>query len=79
MGINEGTYCSVSVSRLPVSAFLSSVFDQLGIDGILVDGLPRLFSRLSTTLRGGQSGYIRNYAWVFFFGVIVLVGYFAIR
>jgi NADH-quinone oxidoreductase subunit L len=62
-----------------VSAFLSSVFDQQGIDGILVDGLPRLFSRLSTTLRVGQSGYIRNYAWVFFLGVIVLVGYFAIR
>src|SRR5215212_9552834 len=62
-----------------ISAFLSSVFDQQGIDGILVDGLPRLFSRLSTTLRIGQSGYIRNYAWVFFLGVIVLVGYFAIR
>src|SRR5215213_4381290 len=62
-----------------VSAFLSSVFDQQGIDGILVDGLPQLFSRLSTALRTGQSGFIRNYAWVFFFGVIVLVGYFAIR
>ena len=62
-----------------ISAFLSSVFDQQGIDGILVDGLPQLFSRLSTTLRTGQSGFIRNYAWVFFFGVIVLVGYFAIR
>jgi NADH-quinone oxidoreductase subunit L len=62
-----------------ISAFLSSVFDQQGIDGILVDGLPQLFSRLSTTLRSGQSGFIRNYAWVFFLGVIVLVGYFAIR
>jgi NADH-quinone oxidoreductase subunit L len=62
-----------------ISAFLSSIFDQQGIDGILVDGLPQLFSRLSTTLRAGQSGFIRNYAWVFFFGVIVLVGYFAIR
>ena len=62
-----------------ISAFLSSVFDQQGIDGILVDGLPQLFSRLSTTLRIGQSGFIRNYAWVFFLGVIVLVGYFAIR
>jgi NADH-quinone oxidoreductase subunit L len=62
-----------------ISAFLSSVFDQQGIDGILVDGLPQLFSRLSTTLRSGQNGFIRNYAWVFFLGVIVLVGYFAIR
>ncbi len=62
-----------------ISVFLSSVFDQQGIDGILVDGLPRLFGWFSTTLRTGQSGYIRNYAWVFFFGVIVLVGYFVIR
>jgi NADH-quinone oxidoreductase subunit L len=62
-----------------VSAFLSNVFDQQGIDGILVDGLPRLFGRLSTLVRRGQSGYIRNYAWVFFVGVVVLVGYFAIR
>jgi NADH-quinone oxidoreductase subunit L len=62
-----------------ISAFLSSVFDQQGIDGILVDGLPRLFGRLSMLFRVGQSGYIRNYAWVFFFGVIVLVGYFATR
>ena len=62
-----------------ISAFLSSVFAQQGIDGILVDGLPQLLSRLSTTLRTGQSGFIRNYAWVFFFGVIVLVGYFIIR
>jgi len=62
-----------------ISLFLSNVFDQQGIDGILVDGLPRLFGRLSTLFRVGQSGYVRNYAWVFFFGVIVLVGYFATR
>jgi NADH-quinone oxidoreductase subunit L len=62
-----------------ISLFLSNIFDQQGIDGILVDGLPRLFGRLSTLFRVGQSGYIRNYAWVFFFGVIVLVGYFATR
>jgi NADH-quinone oxidoreductase subunit L len=60
-----------------ISAFLSSVFDQQGIDGILVDGLPRLFGQLSVAFRRGQSGYIRNYAWVFLIGVIALVGYFA--
>jgi NADH-quinone oxidoreductase subunit L len=61
------------------SSFLSSVFDQQGIDGILVDGLPRLFGRLSALFLRGQSGYIRNYAWVFFIGVIALIGYFATR
>ena len=33
---------------------------------------------LSQVFRQGQTGYIRNYAWVFFVGVVVLVGYFAI-
>ncbi|MBK9715509.1 MAG: NADH-quinone oxidoreductase subunit L [Kouleothrix sp.] len=60
------------------SAFLSDVFDQQGIDGILVDGVGRTFGRLSQVFRQGQTGYIRNYAWVFFVGVVVLVGYFAI-
>ena len=26
----------------------------------------------------GETGYIRNYAWVFAIGVVILVGYFAI-
>jgi NADH-quinone oxidoreductase subunit L len=61
-----------------LSGFLSSVFDQQGIDGILVDGTARGLGRLSQVFRLGQSGYIRNYAWVFAIGVVVLVGYFAI-
>jgi NADH-quinone oxidoreductase subunit L len=61
-----------------VSGFLSGVFDAQGIDGILVDGPARLFGRLGQLFREGQTGYIRNYAWVFAIGVVVLVGYFAI-
>jgi NADH-quinone oxidoreductase subunit L len=60
-----------------LGAFLSGVFDQQGIDGILVDGVGRLFGDLAGIFRRGQTGYIRNYAWVFFIGVVVLVGYFA--
>jgi NADH-quinone oxidoreductase subunit L len=60
-----------------VSAFLSDVFDQQGIDGILVDGVGRAFGWLSQGFRQAQTGYIRNYAWVFLIGVVVLVGYFA--
>jgi len=61
-----------------LAAFLSNVFDQQGIDGILVDGVGRAFGSLAGIFRRGQTGYIRNYAWVFFIGVVVLVGYFAI-
>jgi NADH-quinone oxidoreductase subunit L len=61
-----------------LSGFLSDVFDQQGIDGILVDGTGRGFGRLAQVFRRAQSGYIRNYAWVFLIGVVVLVGYFAL-
>ena len=61
-----------------LSGFLSGVFDQQGIDGILVDGTARGLGRLAQVFRQGQTGYIRNYAWVFAIGVVVLVGYFAI-
>ncbi|MFN8480173.1 MAG: NADH-quinone oxidoreductase subunit L [Kouleothrix sp.] len=61
-----------------ISAFLASVFDQQGIDNILVDGVGRAFGGLAGIFRRGQTGYIRNYAWVFFVGVVVLVGYFAL-
>ncbi len=58
-----------------LSTFLDSVFDQQGIDGILVNGTGRLFGRLSQVFRQAQTGYIRNYALVFLVGVIGLVGY----
>ena len=60
-----------------LDAFLANVFDQQGIDGLLVDGVARSFGGLAGVFRRGQTGYIRNYAWVFFVGVVVLVGYFA--
>jgi NADH-quinone oxidoreductase subunit L len=62
-----------------VSAFLGNVFDQQGIDGVLVEGPGRLVQALSEELRHLQSGYIRNYALVFLFGVIIVLGYFVWR
>jgi NADH-quinone oxidoreductase subunit L len=61
------------------SRFLSEVFDKQGIDGILVEGTAGLFARLGQLLRGAQSGYVRNYVLVFLFGVVILIGYFALR
>jgi hypothetical protein len=38
----------------------------------------RGFGALAQVFRRAQSGYIRNYAWVFLIGVVVLVGYFTL-
>ncbi|GAB4212705.1 MAG: NADH-quinone oxidoreductase subunit L [Roseiflexaceae bacterium] len=61
------------------SRFLSDVFDREGIDGVLVEGTGSVFGRLGQIMRGAQSGYVRNYVLVFLFGVVLLVGYFALR
>jgi NADH-quinone oxidoreductase subunit L len=62
-----------------ISLFLEDIFDRQGIDGTLVEGPARLLGRASNILRVGQSGYFRNYAFGFLVGVILLVGYFAVR
>ncbi len=62
-----------------VARFLSDVFDREGIDGVLVEGTGGVFARLGQIMRGAQSGYVRNYVLVFLFGVVLLVGYFALR
>jgi NADH-quinone oxidoreductase subunit L len=62
-----------------VGAFLSDVFDRQGIDGVLVDGPGRIIQYVSRGLRVWQTGYVRNYALVFLFGVIVVLGYFVLR
>ncbi len=62
-----------------INRFLSNVFDQQGIDGILVDGVGLGFDRLARVFRAAQSGFVRNYALVFLVGVLLIVGYFAFR
>ncbi|MBC8163171.1 MAG: NADH-quinone oxidoreductase subunit L [Roseiflexaceae bacterium] len=61
-----------------VAAWTSSVFDQQGIQGILVEGTGNVIGWLSAGFRRIQTGYIRNYVLVFFGGVIVLLGYFVL-
>jgi NADH-quinone oxidoreductase subunit L len=36
-------------------------------------------ARLSAGMRQLQTGYIRNYALMFLLGVVLLIGYFALR
>ena len=61
-----------------LAAWTSEVFDQQGIQGVLVEGLGRAVGGLSAGFRRIQTGYIRNYVLVFFGGVIVLLGYFVL-
>jgi NADH-quinone oxidoreductase subunit L len=62
-----------------ISLFLADVFDKQGIDGILVDGPAKLVGRAAQSLRGAQSGYVRNYALIFLAGVVLVLGYFVVR
>lgn len=62
-----------------LATWTSAVFDQQGIQGILVDGLGGAVTVLSRGFRRAQTGYIRNYVLVFFGGVIVLLGYMVLR
>ena len=61
-----------------IARFLSNNFDVKIIDGV-VDGIAELIARCSAGLRQIQTGYIRNYALMFLLGVVVLIGYFALR
>ena len=60
------------------SAYLADVFDPRVIDGALV-GTGRAIARASENLRGIQTGYVRNYAALFLFGVIVLLTLLILR
>jgi NADH-quinone oxidoreductase subunit L len=53
------------------AVYLADVFDRRVIDGI-VNGTARLIGRSSEGLRGLQTGYVRNYAVIFLFGVVVV-------
>jgi NADH-quinone oxidoreductase subunit L len=61
------------------SVFLSDVVDREAIDQVLVDGTVRGLARLAHRLRALQTGYIRTYALMFLFGVILVVAFFALR
>ena len=61
-----------------LSGYLAYVFDARYIDGI-VNGTGRLIARGSESLRGIQTGYVRNYASLFLFGVIVILSLLLVR
>ena len=58
--------------------FLDRWFDQKGIDGF-ANGLAAGTKELAESLRGIQTGYVRNYALSVFIGVIVILGYLILQ
>lgn len=61
-----------------LAAFCSDVLDRRGIDG-LVNGTAAVIGRTSQGLRHIQTGYVRNYAATFLFGVIAVFSFLILR
>jgi NADH-quinone oxidoreductase subunit L len=58
--------------------FLDNWFDQKGIDGF-ANGLAATTKEMAETLRGIQTGFVRNYALSVFIGVIIILGYLILQ
>ena len=50
------------------------VFDQVAIDGYLVNGIPGLFNAFGGQLRLLQTGRVQNYLLILVIGLLILVG-----
>ncbi|MCX6828591.1 MAG: hypothetical protein NT002_04845, partial [candidate division Zixibacteria bacterium] len=61
-----------------LSLFLWKIIDVILIDGLL-NGLAILVGDMSLGVRRIQTGSIRTYTTIFLAGVIVIIGYFALR
>ncbi len=60
------------------AAYCSDFFDNRVIDGA-VNGIGGVVARLAEGLRRVQTGYVRNYAATFFFGVVIVVSVLLVR
>jgi NADH-quinone oxidoreductase subunit L len=61
-----------------ISTVCAQVLDVGVIDGI-VNGVGRLTRNIAGSLRGIQTGYVRNYGLVMLMGVVVVVAYFILN
>jgi NADH-quinone oxidoreductase subunit L len=58
---------------------LSSVGDQLVIDGLMVNGSARLVARVSGIVRQVQSGYLYHYAFAMIIGLAAIIGWLVLE
>jgi NADH-quinone oxidoreductase subunit L len=61
-----------------LTRLLAVRIDLGGIDAFF-NGLAALVQRFAAVLRQVQTGYVRNYALMFFVGVVVILGYLLLR
>jgi NADH-quinone oxidoreductase subunit L len=61
-----------------LAAFCADFFDRRIVDGV-VNGAAWLVARVAEGVRRVQTGYVRNYAAVFFLGVVVLFSVLVVR
>jgi len=76
--ILDGLVNGVARATKAVASFSADVFDPKILDG-LVNGIAHAVGRGSGFLRRIQTGYVRNYALAILVGVVVIIGYFALR
>jgi len=62
-----------------VAGTLSSVGDQLVIDGLMVNGSARLVARVSGIVRQVQSGYLYHYAFAMIIGLAAIIGWLVLE
>ncbi len=61
-----------------LSNYLAYVFDPRYVDGLLT-GTGRVIARTSESFRGIQTGYVRNYALMVLFGVVIILTVLLVR
>ncbi|MBE7559785.1 hypothetical protein HS125_12905 [bacterium] len=71
LGVDE-FYDRVFVKRLLTAAWLASVFDAMGIDGV-VHGLAALVQATGRKLRALQSGQAQSYVLGMFIGAVIIL------
>ncbi|MBI1744250.1 NADH-quinone oxidoreductase subunit L [Candidatus Acetothermia bacterium] len=72
--VDEAYYYMFIVPGRGIAHFLATAFDLSLLDGI-VNGIGKLFDRLSGFVRRAQSGFIRNYATWMMLGVVGVLLY----
>ncbi len=61
-----------------ISRITSDLLDKGIVDGLLVNGAGKLTRKLAELTRLTQTGYVRNYAFSVFLGVVALLAYFVL-
>ena len=73
-GIDELYQMLFATGARKIGAFCDSFGDRLLIDGLVVNGSAKIVNWFSSKIRGIQTGYLYDYAFVMIIGLMVLLG-----